>query len=111
MDQFNLWLDQELAKRGWNDYQLSKKAGISHSVISKARSGILPKWQACFSLANALSVAPETVFRLAGLLSKAPDWSPEKDEWDHLFAQLPSEEREELLQIARIKYERKKSSP
>ena len=70
---FILWLDQKLSSLNWSDYQLAKKAGISHSVISKARSSSPPKWDACLAISKALNVSPITVFRKAGLLPYRED--------------------------------------
>ena len=102
---FITWLDQELGRRGWSDNQLAKRAGISHSVISKARSGSLPKWEACEAIAGALRMPPETVFRAASLLPKETEGEVDFDEWRYILALLPEKERYELLQIARLKLE------
>lgn len=98
------WLDHELDERNWNDFQLSRQAGISHSVISKARSGIPPKWEACEAIAMALKLPVELVFRKAGLLNPL-DEDPGFEEWKHVLALLPERDRYELLKIARLKLE------
>ena len=67
-ENFILWLDEELSSRNWSDYRLAKHAGISHSVLSKARSGTLPKWDACLAIAKALGFNPVLIFEKAGLL-------------------------------------------
>jgi transcriptional regulator with XRE-family HTH domain len=100
---FILWLDAQLSDRNWSDHQLARKAGISHSVISKARRGIPPKWDACAAIASALDLPPEVVFRQAGLLPPLPPAQGEIEEWRHLLAQLSPKDRYELLQIARLK--------
>ena len=100
---FVVWLDTQLSERNWSDHQLARKAGISHSVISKARRGISPKWDACAAIASALDLPPEVVFREAGLLPRLPPAQGEIEEWRHLLAQLPAKDRYELLQIARLK--------
>lgn len=68
IESFNAWLNAELAKRGWSDYQLARAADLSPAVISRARAGTLPKWEGCFKLAQALDYPAELVFREAGLL-------------------------------------------
>ncbi len=42
-DEFIKWLDDLEEKKGWTDYRLSVETGLSSSVFSKARQGILPK--------------------------------------------------------------------
>jgi transcriptional regulator with XRE-family HTH domain len=101
--EFVIWLDQELLQHGWSDHQLARRAGLSHSVISKARSGTAPKWEACEALARALDLPPEIVFRKAGLLTPLPSEPADLEEWRYLLFQLPERDRYELLQIARLK--------
>jgi len=97
------WLDGQLIARNWSDHKLARRAGISHSVISKARHGTPPKWDACMAIAAALDLPPEHVFRHAGLLQPLPDEEGELEEWRHMLARLPKKERYELMQIARLK--------
>ncbi|MCS6909104.1 MAG: hypothetical protein NZM11_00820 [Anaerolineales bacterium] len=54
-------------------------------------------------IAAAAGVSPEVVLRLAGLLPKPPDWSPALDELATLFEQLPEDDQDELLSLARMK--------
>jgi transcriptional regulator with XRE-family HTH domain len=68
------WLDRELAERGWNDHQLAYHAGISHSVISKARRGTAPRWDACAAIAGALNIPADLVCRLCRM-RRLPWWS------------------------------------
>lgn len=103
-DKLMEWIDQQLDANGWNDAELSKRARISHSVLSKFRAGIRPiGWEACVAIADALHVRPEIVLRLANLLPEAPlDKSdPELDELAYLFQQLPEADRQRILAIAR----------
>jgi transcriptional regulator with XRE-family HTH domain len=97
------WLDRELAERGWNDHQLAGRAGISHSVISKARRGTAPRWDACAAIAGALNIPADLVFRQAGLLPPLPDEETALVELRLLLPQLSPRDRLELVQIARLK--------
>ncbi|MEW5873415.1 MAG: hypothetical protein AB1894_29410 [Chloroflexota bacterium] len=106
VEDFLAWLDGELALRGWNDFQLSQQAGVSHSMLSRARRGALPGWDGCEAIASALDVPAELVFRLAGLLPELPDEDGGFEQWRYLLVQLSEEDRQELLQIARLKLER-----
>lgn len=102
-EQFIHWLDSELARMGWNDYQLSLQAGISHSMISRARRGTPPGWDVCEALARALHVPADLVFRKAGLLPDEQEDEAGFERWRKVLALLPEAEREELLQIALLK--------
>jgi len=96
--------------RGWKDHQLAINAGVSHSVISKARTGITPKWEACAAIAAALGVSREFAFRKAGLLDPEPDEQADLDEWKSILSQLTEQDRYELLMIARLKLELQEKS-
>ncbi|HEY4691099.1 MAG TPA: helix-turn-helix domain-containing protein [Anaerolineae bacterium] len=96
------WLDNQLDKLGLNDNQLAKKAGIAHSVISKARSrekGI--GWDALLLISQAMNIPPEEAFKEAGLLPKAPNYDSGVDELIHLYQQAPPDEKERMLHLAR----------
>jgi transcriptional regulator with XRE-family HTH domain len=103
--EFIAWLDQELERQGWNDFQLSRRAGISHSMISRARHGFPPGWEGCEAIARALEAPPDLVFRKAGLLPPLHEDEQGFEQWRYMLAQLSEEDRQELLQIARLKLE------
>src|SRR3954470_19401011 len=73
MVNFSVWLDQELSSRSWTRADLAQKAQISQSTLSliynesrKAGPDV------CRSIAEALKIPPEEVFRAAGLLPPNP---------------------------------------
>ena len=103
IDKFTEWLDEQEAKKGWTDYRLAKEAKISSSVLSYARSGKIPKWDACVAIAEALDVSPITVFRKAGLLPPGPEDETNFEDWKYLLSQMSPEDQEELRQIAELK--------
>jgi transcriptional regulator with XRE-family HTH domain len=102
-NEFAAWLDAELAQRGWSYSQLARWAGLSHSMLSRLRAGALPSWSACRAVAEALGLPPEEVFRQAGLLPPISPSQAEYEQFRHLLAQLSAEDRQELLEIARLK--------
>jgi len=57
-DTFVQWLDKMEDKKGWTDYRLSAETGLSSSVFSKARQGLLPKWEALVRIATAFNISP-----------------------------------------------------
>ncbi len=111
---FFTWLDARLRDSDLTDYAFAKKAGIAHSVISRARSGHQGiGWDAGVSIAGALNLPPEVVLRKLELLptsSHDPARSVLIDEMLHLFPGLSESDQEELLQLARLKLERQKKA-
>lgn len=109
-DDFVVWLDSQEADFGITDYELSKQGGFSHSVLSRARTGIPPKWDVCVSIAKVFKLSPITVFRKARLLPPGPDDEVNLDNWEHLLAQMTAEEREEVRDISVMKIDRRQKS-
>lgn len=109
---FFTWLDAHLRDSDLTDYALAKKAGIAHSVISKARSGVQGiGWDAGVAIASALNLPPEVILKKLELL---PSSNPDRarsvliDEMLHIFPELSESDQDELLQMARLKLERRK---
>lgn len=105
--QFINWLDAQEERRGWTDNKLAVNAGISPSVITRARQGILPQWEACKAIASALQIPPEEVFRRAGLLSPKPAQDERRSRFEAMLDMLPDDDVDELYDFARMKLERK----
>ncbi len=111
--EFFNWLDVRMKDLDLSDSELANKAGISHSVISKARHQIQGiGWDAAVAIANAINMPPEIVLRKVELLPPATSQrtSPVVDEMVNLFSNLGEDDQEELLQLARLKLERRKRS-
>jgi hypothetical protein len=103
------WLDEQEKKFGYSDYEVAKQGKFSHSVLSRARSGIPPKWDICSKIAGVFNVSPITVIRKAGLLPTAgPENALNVEDWMYLISQLDPEDEAELRQIAEMKIERRK---
>jgi transcriptional regulator with XRE-family HTH domain len=107
-DAFIEWLDEMEDQRGWTDYRLSMETGLSSSVFSKARQGILPKWEALMRIAEAFHISPITAFRKAGLLPPDGGDRVQFADWQSLLDQLPEDEREDLRLIAEAKLQKVK---
>jgi hypothetical protein len=90
-EEFLRWFDNELSKLHLTDYQFAHRAGITHPVISKARKGKLPGWEACVKIAIALHVDPIEVFRMVGLLPKRANHNPSMENLVYLCENLPEE--------------------
>jgi len=109
-NEFIEWLDEQEKETGFSDYEIARKGGFSHSVLSRARSGIPPKWDICVSIANVLNVSPITIFRKAGLLPQGQNDRVEFSDWEHLLSQLSFEDQEEMRQLAKMKIERRQKN-
>lgn len=102
-ESFIFWLDDKLKEKGWTDNQLAKKAGFSHPVISKARSGIQAiGYESCIKIAKVFDIPPEVVLEKAGLLPPSPQRSIREAEAVYLFNQLPPEKQEDFIKIIRV---------
>lgn len=108
-DEFTKWLLEELDQRGWSQAELARRSRITPTQISRILSGSRnPGTEALTAIAGALNVPPATLFQLAGVLPTESGSSPDLDEWMHLYKNLPAEDREELIQLARMKAARRK---
>jgi transcriptional regulator with XRE-family HTH domain len=111
-DDFWPWFDSRLQEMGLSDNQLAQKAGISHTVISKARGGYQGiGWDAGVAIAKALNLPPEVILKKLGLLPASTQERQRSaliDEMHHIFPDLSEADQEELLQMARLKLERRK---
>lgn len=107
-NEFVEWLDS-VEGDNMTDYELAKAGKFSHSVLSRARSGIPPKWDVCVKIAGVLSISPITVFRKAGLLPPGPEDETNLEDWNYLLSQMTHEERDEMRQIGIMKVDRRKN--
>ena len=85
---FSEWLLLTLENKGWSQADLARAAKVSRSAISEIISGQrqIGKRTAT-SLAEALKLPPEQVFRAAGILPPEND-DPWVEEMAHKFSQL-----------------------
>ena len=78
MADFRDWLLQTLEEQGISQSELARRAGVSRAAISDIISGRRGIGKdAATSIARALKMSPEKVFRAAGILP--PD--PKDDPW------------------------------
>ncbi len=107
---FVTWLTKEMEDRGWNNSELARRAGLVPSAISQViagNRGTGPEF--CRSVARALGLPPETVFRRAGLLPGLA--GPEEDvtfgELLDVVRNLSVEERVMVLELAEFLHQRR----
>lgn len=108
---FLTWLDNELTKRSWNRAYLAERASISQSTLSMiGKRERNPGPDLCLSIAKALDIPPEIVFRKAGLLPQVPDNQENLEEFREILNHLTPEETEELKRIGWLKIDLKRQS-
>jgi transcriptional regulator with XRE-family HTH domain len=74
--EFVAWLDKALHVCQWSDQELARRAKVSHSVLSKMRTGRQSLgYDVCRDIANALGADEVMVLRLAGHLAPVKDVS------------------------------------
>jgi transcriptional regulator with XRE-family HTH domain len=84
------WLTLKLKERNLTEHQLAKKAGIGHSIFTRARTkGIVPKWDTCYKIARALDVSVYETFHVAGLLPSLPQFK-NQERTDRMMERLNS---------------------
>ena len=99
-ERFSAWLDKKLSDAHLSDSELAKRARMSHSVLSKARKGILPKYDACAKIAHALRVDHVEVFRAASLIPIPQDLDADFEQLKHTYGLLPVEKRKFVVWFA-----------
>lgn len=109
-ESFIKWLDKMEGERGWTDYRLSVETGLSSSVFSRARQGLLPKWEALVRISKAFNISPITAFRKAGLLPEGNGEQVALEDWQHLLTQLTPDEEQEMREIVSMKIERRQKA-
>jgi len=87
-----------------NDRQLALAAGISPSVLSKARSGEQEiGMKACLAIAHAFNVPAWILLAKAGYIDHPEgDLDEKAAELVHIFMQLPEDAQRRLVEIAKI---------
>lgn len=103
---FIAWLDKKLSDAHLSDSELARRARMSHSVLSKARKGILPRYEACAKIAHGLKVDPIEVFRAAGLLTTPKDLDSDFERLKDYYGSLSHKKRDFLVEFAAMLVEK-----
>lgn len=103
---FSEWIEEQLNLRGWKPADLARAARVGQTTISNIINGNRnPGPDFCISIARALNVPTELVFRKAGILPpsleerRAAD--PKLDEAMLILEQLDEAQRETVLTMLR----------
>ncbi len=106
---FSEWLLAELQKREWSQADLARAAQLERGTIGNVLRNVRrPGPDVCLAIARALNLSPESIFRKANLLPAKPEATEGSDELLHLYQQLNQADRNELIEIARLKAARGK---
>jgi transcriptional regulator with XRE-family HTH domain len=110
-NKFGLWLQQIRETRGLTQSDLARMAHLNRAVINKIENNAsFPTPDTLNSIAGALNIAPETIFRAAGLLPSTPAHDQKIEDINHLMRDLNPDDLEEIEQIIRLKLNRKETS-
>ena len=103
MNDFSVWLLDELDRRGWRPTDLAREAGITDGTVSNILNGHKsPGWDACLSISKALHVPYDEVFSRAGLVSGKGEKLPEMTALDAerviaALRKMTAEQRENVI--------------
>lgn len=87
MDTFVEWLQAELKTRDWTQADLARRSRVSQTHLSRIMNDMRkPGPDALVSIARALRIPPEDVFRQAGIIPPTSATLTPRDE--RLFADL-----------------------
>lgn len=112
MSSFAKWLIGELARRKWRQTDLAQRAGLTNATVSRVLNGSRRAGpEVCLSLADALDLPPEHVFRMAGLLPAGAVEIEEEQEALGLFRKLDAQMRPLALGILRMLDSARRSAP
>lgn len=108
MSTFANWLEAEMARRGWSQAELGRRAGVPRGTINNiVMNSRNPGVDVCKAIAKALDLPDITVLRKAGILKKVPKRDEQIEKWDHIFNQAEDEdERRRLMEVAQFELER-----
>jgi transcriptional regulator with XRE-family HTH domain len=105
---FAEWLQREMNDRGLSQSDLGRLAGLNRAVISKIiNQTSKPTPETVETIARALKLPPEEVFRAAGLLPAIPDDQSKITELNYLLNMLDDDDLRELIKFARFRLEDK----
>lgn len=99
---FSEWLQKQMDDRGWTQAELARRSKTTTATISRLLSGsrnVGPDM--CVSIAGALKLSPDIVYRAAGLLPDRLEDADESREIANIYTSLNDVNREDVLEFAR----------
>jgi len=109
-EKFAEWLKRELESKHWRQADLAKATHLDSAVISNLINGKRgPGIDTCNTIARALDLPLETVYRAAGILPLSTEETLRETKMKGIFKQLSEEDQDELIQIAAFKLDKQKA--
>lgn len=99
--EFSGWLQDEMNKRGWNNSELARRAGVTRGAIGNVlRGDRRPGSDLAAAIAKAFGMRPDEVFQIAGILPDLNIGNPAK-EIAYITDQLSLDRQQQLIDFAR----------
>ena len=96
--EFSSWLQAEMDKRGLNQSDLAREAGLSRGAVGNVlRQEREPGPDFLNGIAHAFKMRPADVFTIAGVLSQAPESDPLTRQAEWLMSQLDPGSKQEAI--------------
>jgi transcriptional regulator with XRE-family HTH domain len=112
MSDFSEWITEQINERGWKKGELSKRSGLDISYTYQIIAGNKrPGAVACRAIARALDVPEVIVFRQISYLTEDPVIDPSVETFITILSKLSEEDQSELLEIAKLKFDRQNQFP
>ena len=102
------WLEKEMTERNLSQSELARRSGVTRSAINGVLTGYSnPGPELCEAIARAFKIAPEIVFRKAGILPPKPSKDNLTEEAEFLLSQLTESQRKQAVKFIRFLAEEK----
>ena len=102
---FGTWLSEKLLELKMIPADITRATGLDSGVLSNLiNNKRFPSVDTCKSLAKAMGIPLEEVYRAAGILPKKPDVDAVSEAILHLVLSLPKEDKEDVLEYARLRH-------
>jgi transcriptional regulator with XRE-family HTH domain len=104
METLSEFLLEELRTRNMTQAELARKSHVTPAQISRIISGQRgAESETLNSIADALDIPPEQIFRIAGKMSAAVNIDEKAQQIAHEVRDLPVQDKEEVLAFIRMK--------
>lgn len=111
-DSFGDWLRNKIKESGKTQKEFADMIGIEQPHLSRILSGTRGASNETLNrIATALCIPEKLIFEKAGALHPTSDYNARLTEATYILSMLEEEDIDEIIQIARMKLERKKASP
>jgi transcriptional regulator with XRE-family HTH domain len=109
--EFSEWLRKELDDRDMEVTELATKMSVPPASIYRILNGERDAGdEICRGIAKALGLPQDTVFYRAGLLTEKPEYGDDISELATLFDSLSEDDKDEMIQLARMKSDKNKKT-